>query len=143
MDRHPRCAAPFSACGWQRLRPNPTGVPWAPGYTGSWAWWREPRSPGAGRADADGLRYRCLLLDHDDTTVLPAPRRPALRSGSGPGLAQVKSTETIHWPAHVESVRQLRPDLAPCSLQRWIEVPRAPNENCTGLAQFARLGPTL
>jgi len=47
------------------------------------------------------LRYRCLLLDHDDTTV--------------------RSTETIHYPAHVESVRVLRPDLEPCTLRTWFE----------------------
>ena len=48
------------------------------------------------------LRYRLLLLDHDDTTVA--------------------STETIHYPAHIESLRQLRPDLEPCTLERWFEV---------------------
>ena len=48
------------------------------------------------------LRYRLLLLDHDDTTV--------------------DSTASIHYPAHVESVRALRPDLEPCSLRRWFEV---------------------
>ena len=47
------------------------------------------------------LRYRLLLLDHDDTTVA--------------------STETIHYPAHIESIRQLRPDLQPCTLEQWFE----------------------
>ena len=48
------------------------------------------------------LRYRLLLLDHDDTSVA--------------------STETIHYPAHIASVNQLRPDLVPCSLEQWFEV---------------------
>ena len=48
------------------------------------------------------LRYRLLLLDHDDTTV--------------------DSTASIHYPAHVESVRALRPDLEPCTLREWFEV---------------------
>ena len=52
------------------------------------------------------LRYRLLLLDHDDTTV--------------------DSTASIHYPAHVESVRALRPDLEPCSLREWFEVVPAP-----------------
>lgn len=47
------------------------------------------------------LRFRCLLLDHDDTTV--------------------KSTKEIHHPAHVESVKVLRPELLPCSLEEWFE----------------------
>lgn len=47
------------------------------------------------------MRFRCLLLDHDDTTV--------------------RGTEEIHYPAHVESVRILRPDLEPVSLQGWFE----------------------
>lgn len=50
---------------------------------------------------AAALRYRLLLLDHDDTTVA--------------------STETIHYPAHIESIRQLRPDLQPCTLEQWFE----------------------
>lgn len=61
-----------------------------------------PASAAAARpAPEPGLRYRCLLLDHDDTTV--------------------KSTAEIHYPAHVDSVRQLRPDLEPVSLHGWFE----------------------
>lgn len=47
------------------------------------------------------LRYRCLLLDHDDTTV--------------------RGTEEVHYPAHVESVRILRPELEAVSLDGWFE----------------------
>ena len=35
------------------------------------------------------LRYRCILIDHDDTAV--------------------DSTEAVHYPAHVEALRILRP----------------------------------
>jgi phosphoglycolate phosphatase/pyrophosphatase PpaX len=45
------------------------------------------------------LRYRCLILDHDDTAV--------------------NSSATIHHPAHLESMRELRPDRAPLSLDDW------------------------
>ena len=38
------------------------------------------------------LRYRCLVLDHDDTTV--------------------NSTATVHYPAFVEFMKIYRPDLS-------------------------------
>lgn len=47
------------------------------------------------------LRYPCLLIDHDDTVV--------------------RGSEEFHYPAHVESLRLLRPDLAPCSIEKWFE----------------------
>ena len=45
------------------------------------------------------LRYSCLILDHDDTAV--------------------DSTSEIHYPAHVEVMRRLRPDNTPVSLENW------------------------
>lgn len=45
------------------------------------------------------LRFDCLILDHDDTAV--------------------DSTAAVHYPAHVEAMRVLRPGLAPVSLQGW------------------------
>jgi len=45
------------------------------------------------------MKYRCLILDHDDTAV--------------------KSTAEIHYPAHVEVIRVLRPHLQPISLNEW------------------------
>jgi beta-phosphoglucomutase-like phosphatase (HAD superfamily) len=45
------------------------------------------------------LHYRCLVLDHDDTAV--------------------DSTAQIHYPAHVEVMRQLRPEQEPVSLDGW------------------------
>lgn len=46
------------------------------------------------------LRYRCILIDHDDTAV--------------------DSTAAIHYPAHVESLRVLRPGRTPPSSEEWI-----------------------
>jgi phosphoglycolate phosphatase/pyrophosphatase PpaX len=46
------------------------------------------------------LRYRCLILDHDDTAV--------------------NSSYTIHYPAHLEVMRQLRPQLEPVSFEGWM-----------------------
>jgi len=45
------------------------------------------------------LRYRCLILDHDDTAV--------------------NSTAEIHYPAHLEIMKHLRPDREPISLEGW------------------------
>lgn len=45
------------------------------------------------------LRYRLLILDHDDTAV--------------------DSTAVIHYPAHVEVLRVLRPGLLPVGLEGW------------------------
>lgn len=45
------------------------------------------------------LRYRCIFIDHDDTAV--------------------DSSKDIHYPAHVEALRQLRPNRPPPSLERW------------------------
>ncbi len=47
------------------------------------------------------LRYKCLILDHDDTTV--------------------DSTSSIHYPAYLEIMRQLRPDIRPVSLHGWLK----------------------
>ncbi len=47
-----------------------------------------------------GLRYACLILDHDDTAV--------------------DSSSTVHYPAHVEAMRVLRPGRQPVSLEGWL-----------------------
>jgi beta-phosphoglucomutase-like phosphatase (HAD superfamily) len=47
-----------------------------------------------------GLRYRCLAVDHDDTSVM--------------------STPILHYPAHVEALRRLRPGLEPIGLEGWL-----------------------
>jgi beta-phosphoglucomutase-like phosphatase (HAD superfamily) len=46
------------------------------------------------------LRYRCILIDHDDTAV--------------------DSTEAVHYPAHVEALRILRPGRTPPTKEQWL-----------------------
>ena len=46
------------------------------------------------------MRYRCLILDHDDTSV--------------------ESTSEIHYPAHVETMKRMRPDIEPVDLDTWM-----------------------
>lgn len=45
-------------------------------------------------------RYRCLLIDHDDTAV--------------------NSTPSVHYPAHLEALAILRPGRKPPSLEDWL-----------------------
>ena len=45
------------------------------------------------------LRYKCLILDHDDTAV--------------------NSTSVIHYPAHLAVMKILRPDVKPIDLDGW------------------------
>ena len=52
------------------------------------------------------MKYRCLVLDHDDTTV--------------------DSTPTIHYPAYLQMMRELRPDTAPLSLDGFFAVNHDP-----------------
>jgi beta-phosphoglucomutase-like phosphatase (HAD superfamily) len=47
-----------------------------------------------------GLRYRCLLIDHDDTAV--------------------DSTASVHYPAHLEALRVLRPGRTPPTVEQWL-----------------------
>lgn len=46
------------------------------------------------------MRYKCLVLDHDDTVV--------------------KSTPTIHYPSFVEAMKELRPEIKPFSLEEFV-----------------------
>lgn len=46
------------------------------------------------------LKYRCLVLDHDDTVV--------------------KSTPDIHYPSFVEAMKILRPNMQPLSLEEFV-----------------------
>lgn len=48
------------------------------------------------------LRYKCLLLDHDDTIV--------------------ESTRLIHYPAFLETLRTLRPEEEPISLHDFVTI---------------------
>jgi beta-phosphoglucomutase-like phosphatase (HAD superfamily) len=46
------------------------------------------------------MKYRCLILDHDDTVV--------------------KSTPDIHYPSFVEAMKILRPNMKPLSLEEFV-----------------------
>ena len=59
-----------------------------------------------------GLKYKCLILDHDDTCV--------------------ESTATIHHPAHCAAVKEiLGPDAKAIDLQGWFRVNHEP-----GIAEY-------
>jgi beta-phosphoglucomutase-like phosphatase (HAD superfamily) len=45
-------------------------------------------------------RYRCILIDHDDTAV--------------------DSTTVVHYPAHLEALRVLRPGRTPPTVDQWL-----------------------
>jgi beta-phosphoglucomutase-like phosphatase (HAD superfamily) len=44
--------------------------------------------------------YRCILIDHDDTAV--------------------DSTSAVHYPAHLEALRELRPGRTPPTREQWL-----------------------
>jgi phosphoglycolate phosphatase/pyrophosphatase PpaX len=46
------------------------------------------------------VRYRCILIDHDDTAV--------------------DSTEAVHYPAHLEALRELRPGRTLPTKEQWL-----------------------
>jgi beta-phosphoglucomutase-like phosphatase (HAD superfamily) len=46
------------------------------------------------------MRYRCLIIDHDDTAV--------------------DSAREVHHPAHVRSMQVIRPDHRPVSVEGWL-----------------------
>ena len=46
------------------------------------------------------LRYRCILVDHDDTAV--------------------DSTSAVHYPAHLDALAQLRPGRVPPTREQWL-----------------------
>jgi len=46
------------------------------------------------------MKYHCLILDHDDTAV--------------------NSTPYLHYPAHIEVMKELRPKENPTSLEGWM-----------------------
>jgi beta-phosphoglucomutase-like phosphatase (HAD superfamily) len=45
------------------------------------------------------MKYRCLIIDHDDTAV--------------------NSTARIHYPAHLEVLNRMRPGVSPITLDEW------------------------
>jgi phosphoglycolate phosphatase-like HAD superfamily hydrolase len=56
--------------------------------------------PGGARTLWWQMRYRCLIVDHDDTAV--------------------DSTARIHYPAHRRAMEVLRPGQAPIDLEGWL-----------------------
>ena len=48
------------------------------------------------------MKYKCLFLDHDDTSV--------------------NSTPSIHYKAHLEVIKKMRPHVPPLSLDEWFKV---------------------
>lgn len=53
------------------------------------------------RIGGDPTRYRCLIIDHDDTAV--------------------DGTRRVHYPAHLRVMEVLRPDLPTISLEEWFK----------------------
>jgi phosphoglycolate phosphatase-like HAD superfamily hydrolase len=65
------------------------------------------------------LKYRCLVLDHDDTVV--------------------KSTPDIHYPSFVEALKSLRPDMEALSLEEFVSYCFNPgfSELCKDILKFS------
>lgn len=66
------------------------------------------------------LRYRCLILDHDDTVV--------------------KSTPEIHYPSFIEALRVLRPKERTLSLEEFVGYCFSPgfSELCNDIMKFTK-----
>lgn len=65
------------------------------------------------------MRYRCLILDHDDTAV--------------------DSTGFIHYPSFIAALKELRPEQADMSLETFIGYCFKPGftKLCTDIMQFS------
>jgi phosphoglycolate phosphatase len=48
------------------------------------------------------LKYKCLILDHDDTSV--------------------KSTPDIHYPSFVQALKELRPNEKPITFEEFVDI---------------------
>ena len=66
------------------------------------------------------MKYRCLILDHDDTVV--------------------KSTPDIHYPSFIEAIKILRPNVKPLSLQQFVSYCFNPgfSELCKDILKFSK-----
>jgi len=66
------------------------------------------------------MKYRCLILDHDDTVV--------------------KSTPDIHYPSFIEALKVLRPDRLPLSLEDFVSYCFNPGfaELCKDILKFTK-----
>lgn len=66
------------------------------------------------------MKYRCLILDHDDTVV--------------------KSTPDIHYPSFVEALKIIRPDMEPFTLREFVSYCFNPgfSELCKDILKFSK-----
>lgn len=66
------------------------------------------------------MKYRCLILDHDDTVV--------------------KSTPDIHYPSFVAALKTLRPNMASLSLEEFVSYCFDPgfSELCKDILKFSK-----
>lgn len=66
------------------------------------------------------MKYRCLILDHDDTVV--------------------KSTPDIHYPSFIEALKVLRPDMKPLCLEEFVSYCFNPgfSELCRDILKFSK-----
>lgn len=65
------------------------------------------------------MKYKCLVLDHDDTVV--------------------KSTPTIHYPSFIRAMKELRPEVKPYTLEEFITHCFNPGFHalCSDILQFS------
>lgn len=66
------------------------------------------------------MKYRCLILDHDDTVV--------------------RSTPDIHYPSFVEALKVLRPHMEPLCLEEFVSYCFSPgfSELCKDILKFSK-----
>lgn len=66
------------------------------------------------------MKYRCLILDHDDTVV--------------------KSTPNIHYPSFIEALKVLRPNMKPLLLEEFVSYCFNPgfSELCQDVLKFSK-----
>lgn len=66
------------------------------------------------------MKYKCLVLDHDDTVV--------------------RSTPTIHYPSFIESMEMLRPEVKPYSLEEFLDLCFEPgfHELCVDILKYSK-----
>ncbi|MFL0246263.1 HAD family hydrolase [Candidatus Clostridium stratigraminis] len=66
------------------------------------------------------MKYRCLILDHDDTVV--------------------KSTPDIHYPSFINALKKLRPNMNPLSLEEFVSYCFSPgfSELCKDVLKFSK-----
>lgn len=70
--------------------------------------------------DKTNIRYRCLILDHDDTVV--------------------KSTMDIHYPSFIETIRNIRPDIKTPKYEEYVSYCFNPGffELCKDIMKFTK-----